>query len=274
MGLNDLKIISLKYIHIAVIDNPYFFNIINFIEYKFDKEEYVNTIIIVLGHLSNVAPILREKFPEKRIVSYNWEQMYDGNPWMDIDTICNNLTQADEIWDYDELNSRYMQLYKGINVSKIYPMEFYPKMECIHNTENPEYDVLFYGFFNNRRAKVLSDLHMQSYNDFNFNIFVGGTVEQNIKKIANSKIVLNIHASGGYNRQEQERIGFLVGNKKCVISETSQLNYFGGAIKETNVKNLYYAICDMLDGDKWREFGEKGYETFKNGKCNKIENIR
>jgi hypothetical protein len=65
----------------------------------------------------------------------------------------------------------------------------------------------------------------------------------------------------------------LLGNKKCVISEISQENYFTDAIIESPLQNITNAISFALKDDKWRNIALKGYNMFKENKCKKTTNF-
>lgn len=273
MSLTNLNIEQCKHIILAVVSNPYFHNVINFIKYKFDKKEYSNSIILVSGNFQKSITELREKYPEKEIIAYTWEQLCGSNTWMDVDYMCKGIKMADKVWCHDHMNATYLRLYYGVENIEVYPFEYFSDIETLNNVDNPEIDVLFYGFFNERRANIVSYIQRQMYNEFNIVALIGSTVEQSYKFIENSKIVLNIHAFTPYARQEQERIGFLLGNKKCVVSEISQNNYFGDAIIETIPELFCQTISKLLKNDKWRDVAKNGYEMFKNGLCKKVKNF-
>jgi hypothetical protein len=102
---------------------------------------------------------------------------------------------------------------------------------------------------------------------------MGETYDKTLRYIENSKIVLNLHAFEPWSRQEQERIGFLLANKKCVISEISQENYFGDAILESDVNTLTNRILFALSDDRWKRISINGYNMFKNNECQKLTNF-
>ena len=272
MIVHNYKLIQFDHVWLSVVNNPYFQSVINFIKYKFDVKLLNNTIIVIGGDYSRVIPEYRNLYPEKTIVVYNWEQLCGGNQWLNVANLCESAKLADEIWDYNDLNSVYFKLFHQVDVTHIYPFEYYSGIEVLTNKENPEIDVLFYGLLNERRAKIISNIQLQMYNKFNMVIALGTTVEESYKYIENSKIVLNIHAFEPWHRQEQERIGFLLGNRKCILGELSQENYFNDAIVEVHADNLCNTITTLLRNDGWKHIADRGYDMFKNGKCQKITN--
>lgn len=273
METHNYKILDLNHISLAIITNPYFHNLQRFITHKFDREEFANCVLIIGENYTYIIPELRDKYSTKKLIVYNWEQLCGGNAWLNVSNLCESAKLADEVWDYNTLNATYFKLYHDVNVSNIYPFEYYPEIEVLSNKEEPEIDVLFYGLLNERRAKILSNIQIEMYNKFNMVIALGTTVEESYRYVENSKIVLNIHAFEPWHRQEQERIGFLLGNKKCVVSELSQENYFGDSIVEIPAENMCSAIIAMLSGDVWKHKAENGYNTFKANKCIKTVNF-
>lgn len=261
-----------EHIWLSVIDNEYMFNVINFVKYTFDKIEYTNSIIMIGINYSEVIPEYRELYPEKKLIIYNWEQLLGNNQWINVSDLCNSMSGVDEIWDYDNLNVKYLDIFHKIKVDRVYPFTYYPEIEMLTNNPEPEIDILFYGSFNGRRAKIMSDIWGSFYNKYKCIVMFGQRIEDNFKYIQNSKVVLNLHGIEPWNRQEQERIGFLVGNKKCVVSEWSQENYFSGAILEARPEHLTNVIQYALSNENWKKFGEKGYQTFKENNCTKIVN--
>lgn len=261
-----------EYLILCMPDNQFFSNIINFLSYKFDNEEYRDNIIIVSGNYLCID-YLRLKYPSKKLIAYNWEQLVGCNQWLNADALCRGIKSADEIWDYDYLNKSYLNKYHNIEVNKVYPFAYYPNIEKLRSYENPVIDVLFYGLLNQRRSKILTGLQQRFYDKVSI-VSVGGmSVEDTYKFIENSKIVLNLHAFEPWSRQEQERIGFLLGNQKCVLSEISQENYFSDAIVESTIEQLGTSIQALLSNDNWRTIANSGYKKFKHGECTRIVNF-
>lgn len=272
MIVHNYKLMQFDHVWLSVVNNPYFQNVINFIKYKFDVKLLNNTIIVIGGDYSRVIPEYRNLYPEKTIVVYNWEQLCGGNQWLNVANLCETAKLADEIWDYDDLNSTYFNLFHQVDVAHVYPFEYYPGIETLNNKENPSIDVLFYGLLNERRARIISNIQLEMYNKFSMVVALGHSYDETLKYIENSKIVINLHAFEPYHRQEQERIGFLVSNKKCVISEPSQENYFNPAIIECPADKMTSVISNVLAGGAWKSIATSGYESFKNGKCSKRVN--
>lgn len=72
--------------------------------------------------------------------------------------------------------------------------------------------------------------------------------------IAKSKIILNINPYDGATRQQQSRIFYPLINEKCVVSQTSNRNYFGDNIYEFTTKyDLKEKLEFLLQNDRWKD---------------------
>jgi hypothetical protein len=82
--------------------------------------------------------------------------------------------------------------------------------------------------------------------------------------IRRSKVILNLHAFEPWNRQEQPRIFYALINGKYVLSEVSQINYFGDYIQQFSLpKDLVSKSVNIISKGKYRELGERAREWFK-----------
>jgi len=252
-----------KYITIHCINNRYFENIIAYILEHFDIKQNGDAIFIISAELRNKSiNYFRELYPGKRLIVYNWEQMMDGNRYLDVYTIIENMREADEIWDYDTLNADYLKMF-GVIVDKIVPFKYTESIRVITNKDNPEIDVLIYGCMTEHRLDKLKMIYPDLYHEYSVVTTANLPIKTQYKYIANSKIILNLHGMHPYNRQEQERIAFCLINEKCVLSEPSQINYFGNAIIESDVSGIADRIKELLIGDQWKDMAKRGFETFK-----------
>jgi hypothetical protein len=260
-----------NYITIHVYDNKYFDNLTLFVKEHFDTVENKNSVIVIADFIENPVSYYRKLYPYKKIIFYNWEQMVSNNTYFDIEKMVENIKGVDELWDYDELNKEFFSWY-GVNVNKVIPIRYTESIKCIENVKEPEIDILLFGFINDLRLEKLKHIFPPLYHDYSFMIISGMDREEQKKHIANSKIILNLHGMQPYCRQEQERIGFCLNNGKCVLSEKSQINYFGDAIIEEDVQNIPFVIQYLIDNNAWKEVAEKGSKMFKENKCNIIRN--
>lgn len=150
----------------------------------------------------------------------------------------------------------------GILVDEVKPLTYCESLEEISSNVTPEIDVLFYGNLNKRRANVLAGLSYYFYHQGVSVSWISNMgYDTQMKYIEKSKIILNLHHTETYNRQEQTRIFYALINKKCVISEPSQRNYFGEAIVEAS--NLAAGIKGLLANDEYKKQAKRGHELFK-----------
>lgn len=260
-----------KYIIIHHHPNKYFIELIKFVLEHFDKIEYDNSVIIIGDYINHDVKYYRKIYPNKKIIIYNWEQLVDGNKYFNIAGIIGNMIGADEIWDYDLLNVEYFK-YFDVKVDKVFNFKYTESIKDLKNQENPEIDVLFYGYFNDVRYDKFKDIFTPLYHDYKIMMLTGLDKEDQKKYIENAKIIINVHAMIPWSRQEQERIGYCLINEKCVLSEVSQINYFGNAIVEEKLQNLSNGIKHLLKDDLWRDVAIDGHKMFKNNECNIIRN--
>jgi hypothetical protein len=83
--------------------------------------------------------------------------------------------------------------------------------------------------------------------------------------ISRSKIILNLHMSEPYNRQEQIRMFYPLINGKCIISEKSQYNYYGDMIFEYDgTPALVNGIREVIDSGKWKSVVSESKSLFLN----------
>ncbi|MDK4684397.1 hypothetical protein QDY72_04255 [Kingella negevensis] len=95
------------------------------------------------------------------------------------------------------------------------PIDYHPKLHNFTLSEQPEYDVLFYGRCTDRREKILNDLHRAG---LRVKILQKVWGEERNEHIAKAKIVLNIH---GFENQpfEAVRCHYLMNNRVAIVSE-------------------------------------------------------
>lgn len=255
-----MKITKGRNIQIYSLRNRYFHNIINFILEHYDQEYYADTVFLLSAVLRD-HPFEKFKTAGKRVIVYNWEQLMDGNQHLNVKELIEQISKAEEVWDYDELNIEYLS-YFDIK-AEFHPFKYTKSLKVIKPVENPEIDLLFYGYLTNFRLEQLKAVCPSLYHDYSFVTLSGCEHEFQNQLIANSKIILNLHSMYPFHRQEQEKIGFCLINKKCVLSDASQKNYFGKAIVERNLRDIGTTVQWLLEEDRYKEIGERGERIFK-----------
>ena len=254
--------------------NQYFENDARMFIEHYDRKDYKNTVFVLGTNVFKTFESLEKKYKNKKIIIWQTEQLFveddpNSQPFQSVEAISQSLSQIDkskghEIWDIDFMNAEYLRR-RGVTVDRIAPVRFCEslrELSTIHGLE--EIDVLFFGSINKRRANVFNQLCYELFHhDINVVFNFGMNLQTQKKYIEKSKIILNIHHTNQYNRQEQPRIFYSLINKKCVLSETSQHNYFGEAIVESNISNMSSTILNLIKNDTYIQQAKKGFEIFK-----------
>ena len=229
----------------------------------FDHPAWDGTLFLLQSYLHEPVSFFKEKYPGKRIICYQLEQLCDGNQWIDIWKLIENLKGADEIWDYDQLNADFLRLHTTLKIDRILPALYTRSLEWnVKEPERPEFDVVFYGTMNEKRWKVFHRLQAEAGGNLRINWFFGTSYVDD--KIANSKLVLNLHAFDPWNRQEQIRMFYPIINGRTVVSEPSQENRLGDLVIESSAETMSSVIKSLCRGDEWKNHGLKAKEKFKN----------
>ncbi len=254
------KILLGNNICINILDD-YFEHVAIMLLEHFDVEEYKDCIFL-LG-VCNFLPAseIKRSYPNKKVIVYQLEQLMGGCDNQNlVNSVIENIRSADEIWDYDSLNIEYLKYY-SINGVKLVPMLYTEALNRIKNKDNPEIDLLFYGWMNPRRYNIFLGLQRALHNKVNI-VWIYGF--SNIESyLSNSKVILNIHAYEPWNRQEQVRMFYPLINGKLIISEISQINYFDEEIVESDIEGLSNSIIHYCQGNNWKNFGLLAKEKFK-----------
>lgn len=252
------RVIAGKHVKIREY-NTFFSHATELILHYYDTEEHDGEVFLLGDYIWQPAAHFQSMYPGQKIIAYQLEQLCGGPNWHSVNRTITNLAGTGEIWDYDALNATYLS-WHGIRADRIAPMRHVPTLARIPQRE-PDYDVLFYGFVNARRQRILEKMQTQFYGRLRFLHAYGVFGPELDDLIARSKVVLNLHAFEPYHRQEQVRIFYPLINGRCVLSEKSQLNYFGDCILEFTEGDMGRKIEEALDC--WRSLGEKGSAKFE-----------
>lgn len=254
-----MPVVQGKFIQIHSVNMFYDFVIQMLLEH-FDNEKYKDCVFLLGTYCREPVEVTKKLHPNKRIITYQLEQLMGGQNWHNVNNTIENLKSAEEIWDYDQMNVEYLK-YFNIEVKKIVPMLYTNSLKKVEKNTNPFFDVLFFGFMNERRFKIFNRLQSELYGQIKLQWIYGST---NIDKyIADSKTILNLHAFEPYNRQEQTRMFYPIINEKTVISEKSQVNNMQSCIIESNIEDLAKVILSVCKTNVWIDFGIQAEKTFK-----------
>jgi len=253
------KVISGQFIKIHEL-NQFFSHVTSMMLEHFDNPKYENTTFLLGTYILESVKEIKKKIPGQKIIVYQLEQLMAGSNWHEVKKTISNIDGADEIWDFDFLNSAFLA-ENGIKVNRLVPILHTNTLQKIEMKNEPYFDVLFYGYMNERRFKIFHSLQKILYNDIKLQ-WIYGSFELD-KYIQDSKTILNIHAFEPYNRQEQVRMFYPIINSKTVISEISQLNNLSGSIIESSIDDLANTIKCVCRSDVWREFGKQAEINFR-----------
>ena len=228
-----------------------------------NRPEYDKTLVVLGYNVLKSLDFLRVKYPGFKIVIYQLEHLMTGSPW--VNRGCYDiLKSADEVWDYDELNIRWMADNYKIKADKFLPLLYTNALKRIPPIKKDEcdIDVLFYGYIHERRARLLINLQHVMAGKFKVFDLYGVWGEDLDEYIRRAKIIINLR-SRPQGRQEQPRIYYPVINGRCVLSERNELNYFGDAIIEEDYLKMVDKIMNMLKTGEWLDVAQKASERYK-----------
>lgn len=219
-----------------------------------------DAINIVFG--SHVSPeSIAPQLPPDSII-FNTEQV--GSVWMTPHYI--SLLKHFKVWDYSQYNISLLKEVHGIKNVTYNPVGYCPILEKIEQLpeDKKDIDVLFYGGVNERRRKIMKDLHDRGLTTmFAYDAF-GATRN---KLIARSKIVINIHF-WDTAILETVRLSYLLNNKAFVVTEKSSDWKLCEAYHFTMVMSDYkWLVEDCMEyikaPDRRKNVAECGYQLFK-----------
>jgi 2-polyprenyl-3-methyl-5-hydroxy-6-metoxy-1,4-benzoquinol methylase len=152
------------------------------------------------------------------------------------------LQNANFIWDFAPASTNYL-LEKGFKNVFLLPPGFHRSIEKFQPKKDQNIDVIFIGSPHPRRAKIIKELEAQGVKIKCFqNIFQG----DRDKELADSKIVLNIHAWDQINSLETVRISYLLANKNFVLSEIGDHNPYGNGLIYAPYSDITYKCLNYL----------------------------
>ena len=170
------------------------------------------------------------------------------------------------VWDYNEGNVRQL---KAAGVQDIHhvPMGYVDDMRRVPVVDIQDIDVLFYGEINWRRQTIIDAIRAKGLHVVTSNDTGRMTGEQRDQYIARAKVVLNIHLLDEIKVFEIARVGYLLANKKAVVSELSELTEIESDIRDAvahgHVDDLPQLCWDLVhDHDRRHALEQKGVDIF------------
>lgn len=210
-----------------VQSHPAFNDTIDSLKHEF-KDDTSNRVIICGAHdLSRGHSIDEYKKKYGKVIVFNQEPLrakqrkfmhFEYFVWMN---------QADELWDYDEENVKYLKLIRpDAKLHLLTPYKEWPK------EAEKDIDILFYGSMNDHRKKILDELSKRH----NVKVLTKCWGDELDSWILRSKILLNLHYYTETALQEQARMIRWIGAPCRIVSEPSVHNYLG--VEEMTEKDL------------------------------------
>jgi len=226
-----------------------------------DNEKFKNVVFVLGYNLLPSMDVVRREFKGHYIIVYQLEQFYDGSPWSQPKHL-NLLSQADEIWDYDTSNIKWLHTKTRLR-AKFMPMVYTESLRILPSIEEkkPDIDFLFYGYMHQRRARLIYHMQSQLQGKAKIVTLYGVWGAELDEYISRSKIILNIH-SDDVAKQEQVRMYYPVINGRCVVSEASPQNYLGNSIVQDKYENLVSRAISLWKTGKWREVADNASERY------------
>lgn len=228
----------------------------------FDVPAHAGTVFVLGDYVVHPVEHFRRRYPGRRIVVYQLEQMVGSETWHPVERIVANLRGADAVWDFDPLNATFLG-WHGVAVDRIVPLLYTRSLARVALQPEPRIDVIFTGYLNERRFRILRQLEQQTYNRIAFMWLLGVRGADLDAYLGDARIVLNLHAFEPWHRQEQTRIFYPLINGRMVVSETSETNRFGDAIVEADPDGLGETLLHWLADDRWRRFGLEARARFR-----------
>ncbi len=214
-----------------------------------------DAINIVLGiHLLR-EPVAMGLDPLTTII-YNLEQL--GGSWTPPWYM--NLAQRYQVWDYSPLNLRLWQGVRRCCEPQLVEVGYVPELTRGFHATVQEIDVFFYGSLNERRLQLLETIGKAGMVlRCGFELYG----QQRDTVIANSKLVLNLHAHAT-ELFEVVRVSYLLANAKAVVSENSpDIGYLAEAVALATPDNIVDVCLDLLRNDAKRHaLEQRGFQVF------------
>ena len=211
-----------------VQSHPAFNDTIDSLKHEF-RDDRSNTVIICGAHdLSHWQALEDYKKKYDKVIVFNQEPLLaKQRNFMHIGYFA-WLTQADEVWDYDEENLRVLKLIRpDVKLHILKPYKVWPK------DAKKDIDILFYGNMNEHRKKILDEMSKRHNVKILTNCWDSNELD---RWILRSRILLNLHFFDETSLQEQARMIRWIGAPCRIVSEPSVHNYLG--VEEMNWKDL------------------------------------
>jgi len=249
-----------RYIH-PVYLQQHWIDLIYMVEDNYSYELGSRDSLIIGACAYHDVDTYRKKYEgADRYIVYQLEPLHEKH-WYPMQKIISNISNADEVWDYDLDNIEILKQH-GIN-AKFKPFLYSPNLKRIKNKEEPDIDILFYGSLTKDRLKIIDRLCNHNITTESVVILFNSQGSNLDEYISRSKIILNLNTDQENIIQKQTRLFYGLINDKCIISERSKRNYYGDLIVECDRDELVSTTLNYIRTDLWKSHSQELSKKFK-----------
>lgn len=204
---------------IIVSSHPSFNDTSDSLKHEFNAD-MSNTVIVLGGHdfasRGETITSFKKRYNNAKIIVFNQEPLLATQRQFMNKQYFKLLKEADEVWDYDELNLKLIKTIRpDAKLHILKPYKVWPK------EHDKDIDILFYGALNEHRITLLNALKKK------YKVVILTNCYDLDSYILRSKILLNVHYYYECAMQEQARMIRWIGAPCRIISEKSVKNYLG-----------------------------------------------
>ncbi|MQY22474.1 CgeB family protein [Nocardia macrotermitis] len=177
--------------------------------------------------------------------------------------------RANVVWDYSRHNIEVLQTH-GVHAHYV-PIGHHPALERVPHAAEQDIDVLFYGLNTPRRVAIISALRRAGLNVEYHHRTYGSQLDPFIGR---AKVVLNMHGRSDYRTLESLRVGYLMSNRKAVVSEINHRDDdddLGAGIAGVPFPQLVDTCVDLVRAeDERNRLADKAYATISQRPFNDV----
>jgi len=196
-------------------------------------------------------------------ILYQFEQLFDDSGAIkEVPEYGAILKMADQILEYAPSNLEYLKEI-GLSDKTVYlPPSFHRSLEMFRPSDAPTIDVLLVGSGSERRSRIMDQLRR---NGFVAVEAFGAYGHELINLMKQTKILINIHWTDGFNILETVRISYALANRCFVISEISDHNPYGNGVVYADYDALVATCLEYLgpSADKRASIAAEGYVEYR-----------
>lgn len=195
---------------------PHFNDTIDSLKNEF-KDDNSDTIVVCGVHETSKTKMVADfKKRYSKVIAFNQEPLFAKQRQFMHPLMYKFIKDADEVWDYDELNFRMIKTIRpDTELHILKPYKDWSKYAPVEK----DIDILFYGAMNDYRRNILNLFKR------NYKVTILNQFDNLDSYILRAKILLNIHYFYEVQMQEQARIIRWIGAPCQILSEHSWRNY-------------------------------------------------